>query len=80
MSNDNVLLFSTALRKKNAGRDNVDATVAARIEGFRVLIHVVENLRGMGLPDSEIGLLFKFLGHEFCASASDEEQGTKLPA
>ena len=78
MSNDNLLPFSRAFRKRNAARGKVDARMVARIEGFRVLIPVVESLRQMGLSDSEIGRFFKFLGHEFCESASDEEQGTKL--
>jgi hypothetical protein len=69
MSEDNVLMFLEGVRRKKA--DLVDAKMDARLQGFGMLIPVIEKLRERGLSDLEIGRFFMFLGQELCASTGD---------
>ena len=80
MSNENVLLFLQNPRKRNADQNLVDAKMDARLNGFRLLIPIVEKLREMGLSNSEIGRFFQFLGQEFCANEADVGREPKPPA
>ena len=68
----NVLYF-----RKNEADGNLADEIDVRLKSFGLLIPVVRHMREMGLSDSEIGRFFKFLGHEFCATALIEDE--KLP-
>jgi hypothetical protein len=58
MGNDNVLSLVKEMRRRAAARLLLDAKMAAREEGLRLLFPAVERMREMSLSDAEIGRFF----------------------